>query len=66
MKITYLSVYFNISKVLKNIIFKQIVDFMDKERLLYLMQHAYKKDKSTVSALIALHEKWIKATDKLI
>ena len=52
------------SKILEKVITMQLVDHMDKCGLWHPLQHAYGKDRSTVTAMLFLHEEWMNMIDK--
>ena len=53
-----------ISKILERVIFQQITDYMESNYLLHPSHHGFRSGRSTVTALLEMHDLWIEAFDK--
>ena len=50
-----------LSKVLEKIMYEHIYDYFSRNDLFHPSLHGYRKDRSTMTALLAMYEKWVKA-----
>ena len=50
-----------LSKVLEKIMYEQIYDYFSRNSLFHPSLHGYRRDRSTMTALLAMYEKWVKA-----
>ena len=54
----------NVSKILEKLLTLQMVKYFESNGLFHPHQFAYRKDRSTVEAMLLLHELWMDAIDK--
>ena len=52
-----------LSKVLERVIFFQIRQFMEQNRLIHPNHHGFRKFHSTVTCLIQMYDKWVEAVE---
>ena len=53
-----------LSKILEKVIYEQIYSYFDRNKLFHPSLHGYRKGRPTMSALLSLYEKWVKAASK--
>ena len=53
-----------LSKVLEKVMYEQIYDYFSRNRLFHPSLHGYRKDRSTMTALLSMYDKWVKAAHK--
>ena len=51
------------SKVLEKIVCEQVTDYMEKNSLFPENQHGFRKQRSTMTALAAMQQKWVERTE---
>ena len=51
-------------KNLERIMFQQIVDYMEGNKLLHPSHHGLRSGRSTVTALLEMHDLWVEAFDR--
>ena len=52
------------SKVLEKVVYHQIYSYFERNRILHPSLHGYRKGRSTMTALLSLYERWVKAATK--
>ena len=50
-----------LSKILEKILYEHIYDYFSRNKLFHPSLHGYRKDRSTMTALLSMYDKWIKA-----
>ena len=50
-----------LSKILEKIIYEHIYDYFSRNKLFHPSLHGYMKDRSTMTALLTMYDKWVKA-----
>ena len=50
-----------LSKVLEKVMYQEIYSYFERNNLFHPSLHGYRKDRSTMSALISMYDKWVKA-----
>ena len=53
-----------LSKVLEKIMYEHIYDYFSRNKLFHPSLHGYRKDRSTMTALLSMYDKWAKAASK--
>ena len=53
-----------LSKVLEKIIYEHVYDYFSRNKLFHSSLHGYRKDRSTMTALLSMYDKWVKAASK--
>ena len=53
-----------LSKVLEKIVYEHIYDYFSRNKLFHPSLHGYRKDRSTMTALLSMYDKWVKAASK--
>ena len=53
-----------LSKILEKAVFLQIMDYMENNKLLHPSHHGFRAGRSTVTALIEMHDIWLEALDR--
>jgi len=53
-----------LGKILEKVIYSQIYTYFEKNRLFHENLHGYRKNRSTLTALLQMHDKWVKATNQ--
>ena len=53
-----------LSKILEKVIYEQIYSYFDRNKLFHPSLHGYRRGRSTMSALLSMYEKWVKAASK--
>ena len=53
-----------LSKILEKVIYEQIYNYFDRNKLFHPSLHGYRKGRSTMSALLSMYEKWVMAATK--
>ena len=53
-----------LSKVLEKVMYEHIYDYFDRNKLFHPSLHGYRKDRSTMTALLSMYDKWVKAASK--
>ena len=51
------------SKILDCVIFNQVIKYLADNHLLHPNHHSYRKQHNTTTALIQMHDTWVKAVD---
>ena len=50
-----------LSKVLEKVLYEQIYEYFDRNKLFHPSLHGYRKNRSTLSTLLCLYDKWVQA-----
>ena len=50
-----------LSKILEKIVYEHIYNYFSRNKLFHSSLHGYMKDRSTVTALLSMYDKWVKA-----
>ena len=50
-----------LSKILEKVMYEHIYDYFERNNLFHSSLHGYRKDRSTMSALLSMYDKWVKA-----
>ena len=53
-----------LGKILEKVIYSQIYTYFEKNRLFHENLHGYRKNRSTLTALLQMYDKWVKATNQ--
>ena len=53
-----------LSKVLEKIMYEHIYDYFSRNKLFHPSLHGYRRDRSTMTALLSMYDKWVKAASK--
>ena len=53
-----------LSKILERIVHDQIYSYVTNNKILHKNMHGYRKNRSTLTALLELYESWVKAADE--
>ena len=53
-----------VSKVLERVVFMQIVEYMDKNKLFHPNHHGFRSLHSTTTAMIQMYDTWVEAIDR--
>ena len=53
-----------LSKVLERVMFKQVLDYMDENKLFNPSHHAYRSFHSTTTAMIQMYDTWLEAIEQ--
>ena len=53
-----------LSKVLEKVVYSQIYSYFERNKLFHPTLHGYRRDRSTMTALISMYEKWIMAASR--
>ena len=50
-----------LSKVLEKVLYEHVYDYFSRNKLFHPSLHGYRKDRSTMTALLSMYDKWVKA-----
>ena len=53
-----------LSKVLEKVMYELIYSYFDRNKLFHPSLHGYRKDRSTMTALLSMYDKWVHAASK--
>ena len=53
-----------LSKILEKVIYEHIYNYFERNKLFHPSLHGYRKDRSTMTALLSMYEKWVMAARK--
>ena len=53
-----------LSKIIEKIVYKQLYKYFTENRLFHPNLHGYRQNRSTQTALIQMHDKWVKAANE--
>ena len=53
-----------LSKVLEKAIYEHIYDYFERNKLFNSSLHGYRRGRSTMTALLSMYDKWVKAASK--
>ena len=53
-----------LSKILEKVIYKQIYGYLTRNKILHPNLHGYRQNRSTLTALLQMYEKWVDASNK--
>ena len=53
-----------LSKILEKILYEHIYDYFNKNKLFHSSLHGYRGGRSTMTALLTMYDKWVKAASK--
>ena len=53
-----------LGKILEKVIYSQIYTYFEKNRLFHENLHGYRKNRSTLTALLQMYDKWVKAANQ--
>ena len=58
------AILFPLSKVLEKVMYEHVYDYFSRNSLFHPSLHGYRRDRSTMTALLAMYEKWVKAASQ--
>ena len=50
-----------LSKILEKVIYQQVYSYFNRNKLFHPSLHGYRRGRSTMTALLSMYEKWVKA-----
>ena len=53
-----------LSKILEKVVYEHIYSYFERNKLFHPSLHGYRKDRSTMTALLSMYEKWVMAARK--
>ena len=53
-----------LSKVLEKVMYEHIYDYFSRNKLFHPSLHGYRRNRSTMTALLSMYDKWVKAASK--
>ena len=53
-----------LSKILEKVMYEHIYSYFDRNKLFHPSLHGYRKGRSTMTALLSMYDKWVKAASK--
>ena len=53
-----------LSKVLEKVVYKQLYGYLTRNKIIHPCLHGYRKDRSTLTALLQMYESWVKSASE--